>query len=428
MGRRRRSGQLEYATDLFDRATVERLAARLVRLLEAVVADPERPIGGSTSCRRTSAARCCVEWNDTAHPVPRGHRCRSCSTRRWRDAGRASPGVSATRALTYARAGRARQPAGAAAERAAASGPRGGGAVPASARSSMVVALLAVLKAGGAYLPLDPDYPRERLAFMLDDARPPLLVTHRRPRLGSPPAARRALVCELRHRTAASPIAAPTVEPLLPHNPPTSSTPRAPPAAQGRGGHPCEPCCQPGLACDVRGSIADRAGRCSHASLASTPRCWRSGAAAAHAARRRVVAARTRHDARRAGAARRARRHAALTDAATSTAGQPAAALERLRELAAAWSSAARRCAAAGRACWPSARRDGTLVNAYGPTETTVCATASPSPADRRPRRAADRPADRQHAGVRARRQLQPVPPGWPASCTSAGPAWRAAT
>ena len=43
----------------------------------------------------------------------------------------------------------------------------------------MVVALMGVLKAGGAYLPLDPDYPRERIAFMLDDARPTVILTQR---------------------------------------------------------------------------------------------------------------------------------------------------------------------------------------------------------------------------------------------------------
>ena len=42
----------------------------------------------------------------------------------------------------------------------------------------MLVGLLGILKAGGAYLPLDPDYPPERLAFMLDDAGAPLLLTH----------------------------------------------------------------------------------------------------------------------------------------------------------------------------------------------------------------------------------------------------------
>ena len=41
----------------------------------------------------------------------------------------------------------------------------------------MVVALLAVLKSGAAYLPLDPDYPADRLALMIEDARPAQLIT-----------------------------------------------------------------------------------------------------------------------------------------------------------------------------------------------------------------------------------------------------------
>lgn len=44
----------------------------------------------------------------------------------------------------------------------------------------MMVGLLGVLKAGGAYLPLDPSYPRERLAFMVEDARVPVILTQRR--------------------------------------------------------------------------------------------------------------------------------------------------------------------------------------------------------------------------------------------------------
>jgi len=44
----------------------------------------------------------------------------------------------------------------------------------------MVIGLLAILKAGGVYVPLDPDYPKERLAFILEDTRVPVLLTQQR--------------------------------------------------------------------------------------------------------------------------------------------------------------------------------------------------------------------------------------------------------
>ena len=58
----------------------------------------------------------------------------------------------------------------------------------------MVVGLMGVLKAGGAYLPLDPSYPADRLGFMLDDARPKVVLTQRRFADGLPPHAA-AVVC-----------------------------------------------------------------------------------------------------------------------------------------------------------------------------------------------------------------------------------------
>ena len=50
----------------------------------------------------------------------------------------------------------------------------------------MVIALLGVLKAGGVYVPLDPAYPKERLAFMLEDAQAPVLLTQERLVAGLP--------------------------------------------------------------------------------------------------------------------------------------------------------------------------------------------------------------------------------------------------
>src|SRR5262249_53238382 len=63
-------GALEYATDLFERASVEDLAGRLVRLLEAAVAEPEREIGRLDILSAAERHTILHEWNDTAHPLP----------------------------------------------------------------------------------------------------------------------------------------------------------------------------------------------------------------------------------------------------------------------------------------------------------------------------------------------------------------------
>ena len=133
------------------------------------------------------------------------------------------------RALTYARARRARQPAGASPARARASAPRWWSGCASERSLEMVVGLLGILKAGGAYLPLDPDYPAERLAFMLADAGAPLLVTQSALRRSAARARRP-------HRAGSMPTGPPSPSSLPAHQPalsdrrtpPTSSTPRAP--------------------------------------------------------------------------------------------------------------------------------------------------------------------------------------------------------
>ena len=93
----------------------------------------------------------------------------------------------------------------------------------------MLIGLLGILKAGGAYLPLDPDYPRERLAFMLEDAGAPVLVTHSALLDRLPAHGARAVHLDADWPTIArQPMTAPDSV-LDPHTPPTSSTPRAPP-------------------------------------------------------------------------------------------------------------------------------------------------------------------------------------------------------
>ncbi|MEU9045986.1 MULTISPECIES: amino acid adenylation domain-containing protein [unclassified Kitasatospora] len=167
-------GAIEYRTDLFDRATVEAIAGHLVRLLGAVAADPEQPIGRLPLASERERARLLAESlgerRDLA-PTTLAALVRE---------GLAAP--SGTPALVFA--GRALGPAEldrrieAMALRLAAAGVRPGSRVAVAVPRSveLVVTLCAVHRAGGAYLPLDPDAPADRLALVLADARPAAVV------------------------------------------------------------------------------------------------------------------------------------------------------------------------------------------------------------------------------------------------------------
>ncbi|MCP3804555.1 non-ribosomal peptide synthase/polyketide synthase [Allokutzneria sp. A3M-2-11 16] len=168
-------GLVEYATDLFDRSTVERIVARLARLLRAVVADPDRPIWQTDILEPVERRSLTEEWAASVAEVTQ-----TTVPALFEAAVAANPSSTAvvyddTR-LSYVELNeRANQLAhkliaeGVGPERIVAL------ALPRSAE--LVVAVLAVLKAGGAYLPLDPNYPAERIAFVIEDARPTVVVT-----------------------------------------------------------------------------------------------------------------------------------------------------------------------------------------------------------------------------------------------------------
>ena len=151
------------------------MAARLIGCWRRRSPSPNRGIGGLDTARpRPSATRSCTAGTTPRGPVPSRHLPGAV-----RGTGRAHPRTrprwwAMSRALSYARAGRAGQPAGAPPARVWACGPDALVALCVDRSADMVVGLLAMLKAGGAYLPLDPGYPAERLAFMLDDAHAPV--------------------------------------------------------------------------------------------------------------------------------------------------------------------------------------------------------------------------------------------------------------
>ncbi|WP_093761613.1 non-ribosomal peptide synthetase [Streptomyces sp. BpilaLS-43] len=165
----------DYATELFDAATVRDLTERFLLLLGAVTADPERPLSTYDVLPPAERARLTAWGTGPAPDLP-------ASTvpalfERWARRTPGAPAVrDATTTLTY---GELDARADALARRLTARGigPEDRVAVALPRTHDLVVALLGVLKSGAAYVPLDPDYPAQRLSYMLDDARPRLLLT-----------------------------------------------------------------------------------------------------------------------------------------------------------------------------------------------------------------------------------------------------------
>ncbi|MGW3269817.1 non-ribosomal peptide synthetase, partial [Streptomyces sp. NPDC001056] len=173
-----------YATDLFDQATIEAMAARLVRLLDAVTADPNQVPGHLDVLSDEERHRILVEWNDTAVEIPQ-----VCAHELFEAQVRRTPTATAVvfedTEISYeelnARANRLAHhliDRGVGAEDFVAL------ALPRSI--DLVVAVLAVLKAGGAYLPIDLDHPQDRINDVIDDARP-VLTLHELPDLTTYP-------------------------------------------------------------------------------------------------------------------------------------------------------------------------------------------------------------------------------------------------
>ena len=168
-------GALEYASDLFDRSSVEAIAGRLVRLLEGAVADPERAIGRLDILGADERHTILREWNATARTVP-GATLPELFAAQVARTPEADAVVFEDERLSYGELD-ARSSRLAHHLRALGVGPEVVVGLCIERSLAMLVGLLGILKAGGAYLPLDPDYPPERLAFMLADAGAPVLLT-----------------------------------------------------------------------------------------------------------------------------------------------------------------------------------------------------------------------------------------------------------
>ncbi|BAY60048.1 amino acid adenylation domain-containing protein [Calothrix brevissima NIES-22] len=169
-------GWLEYNTDLFDAETIQRMAGHFQTLIAGIIANPEQQLSDLPLLTEPEKYQILEEWNQTQTDYPQDkciHQLFEAQVEKTPDAVAL---IFQDQQLTYRQLNqRANQLAGYLQKLGVKPEVRVGICLERS--WELVVGLLAILKAGGAYIPLDPKYPTERLAFMLQDAQAPVLLT-----------------------------------------------------------------------------------------------------------------------------------------------------------------------------------------------------------------------------------------------------------
>jgi amino acid adenylation domain-containing protein len=179
----------EYSTDLFDAATIARMAGHFTTLLDAIIADPDQRISALPLLTAHERQLMLLEWNATQADFPK----HKCFHELFTDQAKRTPErgaiVLTNSKLTYRELNeRANQLAHCLIRHGI--GPEVLVGICVERSQEMIIGLLAIMKAGGAYLPLDVGYPPDRLALILADCQPGLLLTqehlrHKLPRHGA---------------------------------------------------------------------------------------------------------------------------------------------------------------------------------------------------------------------------------------------------
>lgn len=185
---------LEYNVDLFEAATIERMLGHYQTLLESIVANPDLPVSNIPILTEAERRQLVVTWNNTKADYPQNlfiHRQVEAHTELTPEAvavvcpainlaqnGSTASGNPQDLTLSYRELNeQSNQLAHFLQKKGVGPGVLVGICLERSVK--MMVGLLAILKSGGAYLPLDPSYPQNRLAFMLEDSQASLLVSQR---------------------------------------------------------------------------------------------------------------------------------------------------------------------------------------------------------------------------------------------------------
>ena len=167
---------LEYNSDLFDDATIHRILVHFENLIRVLVADPDRRVSDFPLFTEAERHQLLVEWNDTKRDYPKDR----CIHQLFEEQVERTPDSVAVvfedQQLSYRELNeRSNQAAHYLKKLGVGSEVRVGICLERSLE--MVVGILGVLKAGGVYVPLDPQHPKERLSFMLKDTQARVLLT-----------------------------------------------------------------------------------------------------------------------------------------------------------------------------------------------------------------------------------------------------------
>ncbi len=173
------SGSLEYNTDLFEAATINRIADNFQTLLESITANPKARVSSLPLMTEPETKRLLIEWNQTAREYPGKHTLSALFEAQVERTPEAVAVIFEDAQLSYRelnkRANRLAHHL-----RRLGAGPESLVGVCMDRSLEMLVGILGVSKAGGAYVPMDPAYPLERLAFMLEDSEASILLTQQR--------------------------------------------------------------------------------------------------------------------------------------------------------------------------------------------------------------------------------------------------------
>lgn len=170
-------GLLEYCSDLFDASTIERMAGHIQTLLTAAVEDPDQRISELPLLTSAELEQMLMTWNRSDAEFETGKCIQELFEEHVKMAPENPAVISDSGNLTYAELNRKANQLASYMRRLGV-GPEVPVGICLPRGADMIVAVLGTLKAGGAYVNLDPTLPLDRLSFVMEDTRIPLILTH----------------------------------------------------------------------------------------------------------------------------------------------------------------------------------------------------------------------------------------------------------